>query len=145
MLTDGFLDRNHLTDARAELLCARFYLRAGKRLVKKGFRPHDVAAFYNSVFFGMRYYIVKHKQCEVLVKDHDLWDAASLFQALTRAGIFDDPLLFNRLSLAVERALWQASFSLDSNAMLEEVEGLLTKLGVLPYHSPSMLTPRANT
>jgi hypothetical protein len=145
MLTDGLFDTNHLTDARTELLCARLYLRAGKRRVKKGFRPHDMAAFYNSVFFGMRYYIVKHKQCEVFVKDHDLWDATSLFQALTRAGVFDDPLQFNRLSLAVERAIWQASFSFDSNAMLQEVEGILTKLGVLPYHSSTTLTPRANT
>ena len=136
MLTDGFLDTNLLTDAQTELLCARLYLRAGKRRVKNGFRPHDMAAFYNSVFFGMRYYIVKHKGYDVFVKDHDLWDAANLFQFLTRAGVFDDPLLFNRFSLAVERALWQASYSFDLNTLLEEVEGILTKLGVLPYHSP---------
>ena len=144
MLTDSFRDSNRLTDARTELLCARLYLRAGKRRVKKGFQPHDMAAFYNSVFFGMRYYIVKHKECEVFVNDHDLWNAANLFQALTRAGVFDDPLLFNRFSLAVERALWQASSSLDPNAMLEDVEKILMKLGVLPYHRRTRLTPRAN-
>jgi hypothetical protein len=55
---------------------------------------------------------------------------------LARVGVFEDPLTFNRFSLGVERALWQTSFSFDSNAMLEEVEGILTKLGVLPYHSP---------
>jgi len=144
MLTNGLLDINHPTDARTELRCARLYLRAGKRRVKKGVRPHDLAAFYNSVFFGMRYYVLQHKQCDVFVKDHDLWDAASLFQALTRAGVFDDPLLFNRFSLAVERALWQASFSSDPSRLLEDVESILTKLGVLPYHSPTTSTPRAN-
>ena len=136
MLTDGFLDVNRLTDARTELLCARLYLRAGKRRMKEGFRPHDMAAFYNSVFFGMRYYILKHKGCAVFVNDHDLWDAANLFQALARAGVFNDPLLFNRFSLVVERALWGKSYSFDPNTLLEEVEGILTKLGVLPYHSP---------
>jgi hypothetical protein len=144
VLNDGDLDTNHLTDARTELICARLYLRAGKRRVKKGFRPHDMAAFYNAVFFGMRYYVVKHKQCDVFMEDHDLWDAANLFQALTRAGVFDDPLLFNRFSLAVERVLWQASYSFDPNTLLEEVESILTKLGVLPYHLPTTLTSMAN-
>ena len=100
--------------------------------MKKGFRPHDTAAFYNSVFFGMRYYIVKHKGCEVFVNDRDLWDAANLFQSLTRAGVFDDPLLFNRFSLIVERALWQTSVPSDPSSLVEDVESILTKLGVLP-------------
>ena len=76
MLSDRPFDSSQLIDARTELLCARLYLRAVKHRVEKGFRPHDMAAFYNSVFFGMRYYIVKHKGCDVFVKDHELTEIA---------------------------------------------------------------------
>jgi hypothetical protein len=53
---------------------------------------------------------------------------------LTQAGVFEDLLIFNRFSLIVERALWQGSFSFDTNAVLTEAEKMLTTLGVMPFN-----------
>jgi hypothetical protein len=131
-----FKRRNSLPEAEAALISARFHLRGGRRYFQKGVSTAGLAALYDAVLCGMHYYIVKHKSCTEFVENTDLWDATGLFQVLARVGVFEDPLTFNRFSLGVERALWQTSFSFDSNAMLEEVEGILTKLGVLPYHSP---------
>ncbi len=130
-------DSSKITDARTALLCARLYLRGGKRRLRAGFSAAGITALYDAVLFGMRYYIVKHKRCEPLLENTDLWDAPGLFHALARAGVFEDPLAFNRFSLLVERALWQESFSFDPDSMMEEVEKMLIKLGVLSFHRTS--------
>jgi hypothetical protein len=122
-----------MTDPRVAFVCSRLNLRNGKRRLHHGYSAAGIAALYDSLLFGMQYYIATHKRCAILVKDTDLWDPARLFQALTRAGVFDDALTFNRFCLVVERALWQKSFSFDVNSTIVEVEKLLTKLGVMPF------------
>ena len=87
----------------------------------------------------MRYYITRHERCAALLENIDLWDGMSMFEALTRVEVFEDPLSFNRFSLLVERALWQGSFALDPEAVLTEVEKMLTTLGVMPGHANGSL------
>ena len=132
MLPYKLTDTAKITDARTALICARLYLRGGKRRLQSGHSKAGIEALYDAVLFGMRYYVAKHKRCESWVANTDPWDAPGLFHALARAGVFDDPLTFNRFSLMVERALWQESFSFDAHATLAETEGMLVKLGVIP-------------
>jgi hypothetical protein len=134
MFDNDVIDVTKLTDARVALICARLQLRGGKRYLQKGFTTKGIAALYDSVLFGMRYYIVRHKRCIVFVENTGFWDSAGLFHALARAGVFDDPRTFNRFSLIVERALWQGSLSSDADVILAEVEEMLTKLGVMPLN-----------
>ena len=135
MADDLIMNNARMNDPRTELICARLYLRTGKRQLRAGSPAVAVAAMYDAVLFGMRYYIAKHKSCAEFVSTSHPWDAASLFHALARAGVFEDPLTLNRLSLIVERALWQGSLSFDATSTLMEVETMLTKLGVLPIHA----------
>jgi hypothetical protein len=130
----GLVDATKMTEADAALLRSRLHLRGGKRRLQKGLTAAGIVALYDSILFGMRYYIAKHQHCASFVENTDLWDAASLFQALVRAGVFDDAINFNRFSLNVERALWQESLSLDADSLLVEVETMLTKLGVMPFN-----------
>ncbi len=131
----GLMDATTMTEAEAALMRARLHLHGGKRRLQAGLTAPGIAALYDSVLFGMRYYIARHKRCAAFVENTDLWDAASLFHALTRAGVFDDPRTFNRFSLIVERTLWQESFSFDVDTTLAEVEMMLSKLGVMPNES----------
>lgn len=132
------MDMANMNDPRAALICARFNLRSGKRRLQKGRTIEGMIALYDSLLFGMHYYITRHNHCALFVKNIDLWDAASLFQALARAGVFEDPLTFNRFSLIAERALWQGSLVLDTDAMLTEVETMLRKLGIRPYNESGL-------
>ena len=134
----GLIDETKMTEVEAALMRARLHLRGRKRRLQKGSSAAGIAALYDSVLFGMRYYIARHKHCALFVESTDLWDAAGLFHALTRAGVFDDSLTFNRFSLLVERALWQGSFSFDADATLAEVETMLTKLGVVPFDESAL-------
>jgi hypothetical protein len=135
---DELIEIPGMRDARTALTCARLQLRGGKRRLQKGLTAAGITALYDSVLFGMHYYIAKHKRCATFVKNTEAWDAASLFHALAQAGVFDDPLVFNRLSLMVERALWQESISMDVNAALAEVEKMLRKLGVISFKNDAL-------
>lgn len=136
----GLMDTTKMTEAEAALMRARLHLRGGKRRLQEGLTAAGIVALYDSVLFGMRYYIAKHESCVSLINlgNVDLWDAAGLFHTLARAGVFDDPLTFNHFSLIVERALWQESFSFDADSTLTEVETLLTKLGVIPFKESAL-------
>jgi hypothetical protein len=138
MIQKNLIDTTKMMDERMALVCARLYLRGGKRHLRAGYSRAGIAALYDAVLFGMRYYIARHKSCESFVGTTDLWDAPGLFHALARAGIFNDPLTLNRFSLMVERALWQGSFSVDAESMLAEVETMLLRLGVLPFRESSL-------
>jgi hypothetical protein len=131
-------DTAKIMDARTALLCARLYLRGGKRRLREGYSRAAIAALYDAVLFGMRYYIASHRSCTPFVENTDLWDAPSMFHALARAGVFDDPLILNRFSLIVERALWQESYAIEADSMLAQAEKILWKLGVIPFRESSL-------
>ena len=124
-------------EVRTALLCARQHLRDGKRHLQRGASVKGIAALHDAMIFAMRYYISKHRLCHEFVRNIDVDDATGLFYALVRAGVFDDPLVFNRLSLMVERALWQKGDAIDVEALLAQVEILLTKLDVVPFRAHS--------
>lgn len=128
------LDMTKTTEANTALACARLHLRNGKRHLQQGRTAAGVTALYDSVLFGMNYYIIRHKGCASLVENIDPLDAARLFHVLARTGVFNDPLTFNRFSLIVERTLWQLPASPDTDEILAEVETMLARLGVIAIH-----------
>jgi hypothetical protein len=138
MLPYKLTDPAKLREARMALICARLYLRDGKRRLRTGYSKAGMAALYDAVLFGMRYYIAIHKSCTSLVENIDPWDAPSLFHALARAGVFEDPLTFNQFSLMIERALWQESFSFDVDTVLAQVQAMLRTLEVIPFHEATL-------
>lgn len=138
MLYDDRIDLSKMTEARTALICARLHLRNGKRRLQKGFSVKAIAALYDAVWFGMLYHVARHEACASYMENAELWDASSVFYALTRAGVFEDQHAFNRLSLLVERAVWRQQAAFDTHAVILEVEQMLAKLGVIPFHDASL-------
>ena len=68
MLPYKLTDTAKIIDARTALICARLYLRGGKRRLQAGYFRAGIAALYDAVLFGMRYYIARHKRCESFVE-----------------------------------------------------------------------------
>lgn len=136
----GLMDSTQMSEEDAALMRARLHLRGGKRRLREGLAVAGIVALYDALLFGMRYYLARQERCEKanLAENIDLWDVVALFHTLASAGIFDDPYAFDRLSLIVERVLWQESFSFDADATLAEVETMLTKLGVIPFNEAAL-------
>ncbi len=136
----GLTDPNKMAEEDAALVRARLHLRGGKRRLQEGLSAAGIVALYDALLFGMRYFIARSERCERMsvTSTADLWDHTALYYTLTKAGIFDDPYAFNHLSLIVERALWQESFSFDADTVLAEVEMMLTRLGVIPFSEAAL-------
>ena len=145
MSYDPGIDATKMSDARTALICARFHLRGGKRRLQKGRTAAGMVALYDSILFGMHYYLTIHEHCASFLESIEPWDAMSMFRALTRAGVFEDSLTFHRFSLIVERTLWQETFSLDAKAVVIEVEQMLATLGVMPMQISRTRNPGAQT
>jgi hypothetical protein len=136
----GLMDPINMSEEDAALMRARLYLHDGKRLIEEGLSTAAIATLYDALLFAMRYYTTRPQKCKFidLTGNQDLWDYAALYHTLTKAGVFEDPYAFNQLSLIVERVLWQKSFSFDAGAVFAEVEGMLTRLGVMPFDEVSL-------
>jgi hypothetical protein len=122
-----------MSRAKRALILACLNLRHGKRRLQKGRAVAGVSALYDALLFGMHYFVAdaeRHNRT-IYASNDELWDYAVLYQKLVKAGIFEDPYAFNRLTLIVERALWQGSLSFDTDIILKEIEKMLTQIGVL--------------
>src|SRR5215510_15454993 len=88
-----------MSEAKRALILACLNLRHGKRRLQKGRSVAGIAALYDALLFGMRYFVAKaEREDKILPTIHDeLWDHANLYQELVKVGIFDDPYAFNRL------------------------------------------------
>jgi hypothetical protein len=135
MTQQSLMDITKMIRAEAALLCARLYMRDGKRHLQEGSFTAGIAALYDAILFAMHYYIAEPGcRGSINLNRDDLWDHAALYHKLVKAGIFDDPNAFNHLSLIVERALWQESYSFDTDSVLAEAEKMLSRLGVMPFN-----------
>jgi hypothetical protein len=137
----GLMDETRMSEEDAALMRARLHLRGGKCRIQEGLSAAGLAALYDALLFGMRYFIAEADRCKRkidIMSNDDLWDHAALYYRLAKAGIFDDLSAFNRLSLIVERALWEESFSFDADSTVAEVEKMLTKLGVMPFNESAL-------
>lgn len=135
MSTYGEKMTTSLSNPRVALICARLSLRSAKRLLRQGPSTSAISALYDSVLFGIQYYIARHEDCA----NADPVDAIELFHSLAHAGVVEDQLAFNRFSLIIERALWQGTASFEANAILVEVEEMLGKLGILTVQRSTLL------
>lgn len=130
-LLDPDESQSALLSARQSFLDARHLLQAGS--IRTG-----MFALYDSLLFAMYQYVLRHENNLTI----DLCDGTGLFHRLVVAGLFEDSSAFDRLSWTIERALWQSPHTFDPKEILEEVETMHSKLGVLPFQE-SALHPEA--
>jgi hypothetical protein len=131
MPSHGLMKADRMSEADAAFIHARVLLPGSIDAGQESTSRAGITTLYEAIFLGMRDYIARHEECASFVENADLWDAAVLYQALVRAGVFDDPLRFNRISLMVERAVWQGTLVSEDDSVLREAESMLTRLEVI--------------
>jgi len=132
MSSHRLMNIDQISEADAAFMRTHVHLRSGLDGGQEPTFSAGITAVYDAVLLGMRDYIARHEECASFVENTDPWDAPALYHALVRAGVFDDPLRFNRFSLIVERAIWQGSLVAEDDSVLREGEKMLTKLGMIP-------------
>lgn len=134
----GLMDESLLTPVEAALLRARLHIRGGCRRLRQGKPADGMAALADAVNYAMRWYILSHPELDGA--SVNLESDYELSVCLVRAGALDGAPasgLVAFLTLA-DRVLRDHSIQFDVDRVLEFIEVLMSRLGVMPFDETAL-------
>jgi len=143
----GLMDEAALPCDEAALLRARLHLRGGRRRMDQGKFAAGVAALYDALCSGMRWYLLttRTESLRGLAAEVDLRSDRDLFLALAQEGVFDTPQEFGRLDTLLDQCLCGLTPSLTADEVMALIERWLTRLGVMPFDETALPPEDPNT
>lgn len=120
----------------AALLRAKLHLRCGLRRVREGKDGAGLATLYDALLSAMRWHILTTPALkEMLGADliERLENERVVVALMRRAGILDGVFDWEHFQGLVDQALMGEHCTPDRQALLAGVEGLMTRLGVMPF------------
>ncbi len=132
----GLMDEGKMTTPEALLLRARLHLRCGRRRLQEDKLPEAISTLYDALLSSMRWYAITdesvHRELHEL-GDCILEDDQQLQKLLLRFGAWDASLNFEHIGLLLDYALYTKDISVDKEQLMQQIEAVLTRLGVLPF------------
>ncbi len=132
----NLMDAEKMQPDAAALLRAKLHVRCGRRRVREGKIPAGISTLYDALLSGMRWYAITdaaihaeiHRQGEAILEDD-----ARLQQLIASSGAWPADLDFQEILTPVDIALANNTMGLDHDLFIEQIDHLLTRLGVLPF------------
>lgn len=131
----GLMDEKNMEDDAAALLRAKLHLRCGRRRLLEGKMAEAVSTLYDAVQAGMRWRALKadwHDELHELGKEV-LEDDAVLYRILRDKGEWDQALDFDSFRKMTFRAIEGEPVQVDRARLLDDIEKVMTRLGVMPF------------
>lgn len=129
----GLMDAEKMDRAEAARLRACLHWRGGRRRLRQGKTALAVVTLYDALVSGLRWYLlVNGVGAKAGAAQTELENDGYLFSQAERAGLFDASLELPRLQALVEQALRKEVIDADQEWFVERVEGVLTRIGILP-------------
>jgi len=143
----GLMDESAMPRESAALLRARLHLRGGRRRLRQTKYAAGVAALYDALCSGMRWYVMLAEEPSLMhVKAKiDLHTDRELFSALTQAGILDDTKAFEPLESLLDQLLNGLTPEFDQREVMTRIEHWLTQLGIMPFDEGTLPSEDPNT
>ena len=131
----GLMDESAMSREAAALLRARLHLRGGRRRLRQAKYAAAVAALYDALGSGMRWYLLLtgEESLRPVKAELDLRPDRDLFSSLVQAGVLDNPPAFEQLETLLDQLLIGPSSDFDQQGVLTRIEHWLTQLGVMPF------------
>lgn len=128
----GLMEAEKMDRAGAARLRACLHWRGGRRRLRQGKTALAVVTLYDALLSGLRWYFMVNDVGAVAgAAQTELENEGYLFSRAEMAGLLDasqEP----RLQALVEQALRKEEIGVDQEWFVERVEGVLTRIGVLP-------------
>ncbi|WP_457574146.1 hypothetical protein [Desulfolithobacter sp.] len=137
----GLMDEGEMIPKEAALLRARLHLRCGRRRLFEGKLPEAVATLYDALLAGMRWYALTDEEVHRQIHargDILLEDDVELQKLLREQGVWDDVLDFQKVRSLLDDAMEGRLADFDRHLFMEQLEAVLTRLGVLPFDEDSL-------
>jgi len=131
----GLMDEKALGPVEGPLQRARLHIRGGKRRLREGKISAGIATLYDALNGAMQWYIAApERRMKLAVLDgENLNNDRALYTVLVRSGILDGSFDFEAFDRLTERALNQEMPGYDFRDLLQGIEHVMTRLGVMPF------------
>ena len=132
----GLMDEGKMQPLDAELLRAQLHTRCGRRRMNEGKYPEGISTMFDAVLSGMRWFALKNEAIHEEIHKLGVYlleDDLKLQQLLAKNGAWPHDIDFGKIQDTVYLALEGNLEGLDPTQFLWQVEGVLTKLGVIPF------------
>ncbi|MBI5664828.1 MAG: hypothetical protein HZC49_07050 [Nitrospirae bacterium] len=114
---------------------ARLHIRSGKRRLRQGKISAGIVTLYDAVVYAFDWYIASPERRSKLriAEGEDLKDDNTVYEILKRSDVIDSSFDYGLFNNLVEKSLEQEMPDYDYRDMLNSLESLMTRLGVMPF------------
>jgi hypothetical protein len=136
----GLMDERLLGPVEGPLLRARLHIRGGKRRLKEGKIAAGVVTLYDALNGALEWYIASPERMKrLLIADgDDLNDDRSVYRLLVNSLVLDGSFDFNSFDRLVEKALHEELPDYNYQEMLNGLESVMIRLGVMPFDESAL-------
>jgi hypothetical protein len=130
----GLMDADALGAEAAALQRARLHIRGGRRRLRQGKISAGLGTLYDALLFALEWYAASpDRRKRLSIKNGDnLQDDRTLVALLAEAGVIDDRFDYAGFKELMETAPAESS-DFDYMEILNRIETVMTRLGVLPF------------
>ena len=130
----GLMDPGKMTRPEAALMRAKLHWRGGRRRLREHKTAAGIAALYDAMLYGLRWYFLVHRpEGTDKRRDDELEDEAVLFSLGRKAGILDETIDPEGMQALVDRALGGGDVDSALRSFPGRIELLFTRIGILPF------------
>lgn len=136
----GLMDETKMTQSDAALLRAKLHLRSGRDRLRQGKLSLGIVTLYDALVSAMRWYILSvERRRDLKLGDIDyLKTDEDIYSVFVRSGIFDHCFDFDRFEALTSAAPEQELSDVNPEDIIQQVERLMTRLGVMPFDEKSL-------
>jgi hypothetical protein len=142
----GLMDEKKLGPTATALQRARLHIRAGKRRLRQEKFSAGIATLYDALSHAMYWYLLTHPEIDTLGNPADrAADDRQLFNRLVDAGVLENKRQYETLAHLLQEALNKKLPAGDYHGIIQEVETIMTRLGVMPFDEDRLPPENPNT
>lgn len=127
------------TNPEGALMRARLHLRAARRRLRQGKTSAGILTLYDAMLFALRWYVSDpERRVKAGLDRIDPSDDRLAYAALASAGVIDRGFDYGSFDSLVERAMNEELAGYDTAKVLEDIETVMTALGVMPFDEAAL-------
>ena len=134
----GLMEERSLGPVDGPLQRARLHLRGGKRRLRQGKISAGLVTLYDAMVAAMEFYIERNRARMPVSSDENLHSDKVMFRVLVRAGVLDRQFDFEGFDQLMERALHEDLSGYDYGGLVERIDAVMFRLGVMPFSEESL-------
>jgi len=131
----GLMDEGSLGPVKGPLQRARLHIRGGKRRLRQGKISAGIVTLYDALLAAMEWYVNEPalRATLAITDKDDLRNEAHVYAVLVRSGILDTTFDFTAFDGLVEKALEKEISGDGLSEIVEKIDKVMTRLGVMPF------------